>query len=91
LANAADREFSVGQVWRYNTRQGEERSTLTIVEIDQSPELGMIVHVSVKGVRLHNCHGNNEPDNVEHMPFARKLLEASVTELVVSNQPLPDF
>ena len=89
LATAHDPKFSVGDVWEYQTREGEERSRVTIVHVDVSPELGVIVHVAVEGIKLANCNHGPEPDNVLHMPFARKAFEASVTKKDASDHALP--
>ncbi len=91
LKKATDSKFHVGDVWSYVTREGEEQSRLTVVRIDESPELGVIVHIGVDHVRLANCHGGPEPEAIPHMPFARAALESSVTRLVASNQPLPQY
>ncbi len=91
LKDTTDDEFRVGDVWDYKTRKGEEQSRLTIVKIDNSPELGMIVHIGVDEVRFSNCHGVPEPKAVPHMPFARKAFEASVKRRVATEQQLPDF
>lgn len=91
LEEVTDEKFRVGDVWEYKTRPGEERSRVTIVRIDKSPKLGIIVHVAVSNIRLANCHDGPEPDSVSHMPFARRALEVSVTKRIASNQPLPTF
>lgn len=91
LKESTDDKFTVGDVWEYKTRKGEEHSRITILRIDESPELGTIVHVGVDNVRLANCHPGPEPDSVPHMPFARKALEDSVLKKVASDQPLPDY
>lgn len=91
LQDATDDKFRVGDVWEYETRKSEEHSKLTIVKIDRSPELGLIIHIGVDNVRLSNCHGGPEPEAVPHMPFLRKALETSVKKRVASEQPLPDF
>ncbi len=86
LTTGTDPKFAVGDIWEYHTRPGEERSRVTIVHIDQSPELGTIIHLSVARIRLANCNGGPEPDNIPHMPFSRKSFEASVTRKVASDQ-----
>src|SRR5437870_13231041 len=91
LTDATDDKFRVGNVWEYETRKGEERSRLTILKVDNSPELGVIVHIGVDNVRLSNCRAGPEPEAVPHMPFVRKALEASVKKKVASEQPLPDY
>jgi hypothetical protein len=91
LKQRTDPKFRIGDVWEYRTRPGEERSRLTILRIDQSPELGIIVHIAVDRITLVNCHGGPEPDAIPHMPFARKALEASIRKKVASNRPLPAY
>src|SRR5262249_54834255 len=91
LKKVSDQKFHVGDVWEYLTRPGEERSRLTILRVDRSSELGIIVHVGVDNIKLANCLGGPEPDSVPHMPFAKKALDASVTKRVASNQSLPAF
>ena len=91
LKQTTDEKFRVGDVWEYQTRKGEERSRITILRIDDSPELGIIVHIGDDNVHFANCHGGPEPDAVPHMPFARKALEASVMKKLASDQPLPSY
>jgi len=91
LKETTDQKFRAGDVWEYQTRKGEERSRITILRIDDSPELGIIVHIGVNNVHFANCHGGPEPDAVPHMPFARKALEVSVKKKLASDQPLPSY
>jgi hypothetical protein len=91
LKESTDEKFRAGDVWEYQTRQGEEHSRITILRVDDSPELGTIVHVGVDKIRFANCHGGPEPDSVPHMPFARKALDGSIAKKVASGQPMPDY
>lgn len=91
LPDAKDDKFKVGDVWGYATRGGEENSTVTILKIDRSPELGMIVQIAVDKIRLANCHSGPSPESVPHMPFSRRALDGSVTKKIASKQPLPDY
>jgi hypothetical protein len=91
LQDATDAKFKPGDVWEYTTREGEEHSTLTILKVDNSPELGVIVHLGVEKIKLANCRGGPSPESVPHMPFARKALDDSVTKKIASNRPLPNF
>jgi hypothetical protein len=91
LKQSTDEKFKVGDVWEYQTRKGEEHSRITILRVDESPELGTIVHVGVDNIRFANCLGGPEPDSVPHMPFARKALDVSVVKKAASGQPLPDY
>jgi hypothetical protein len=91
LKQTTDEKFRVGDVWEYQTRKGEERSRATILRIDDSPELGIIVHIAVDNLHFTNCHGGPEPDAVPHMPFARKAVEESVKKRLAEGQPLPSY
>jgi len=44
LKDRSDAKFHVGDVWSYKTRSSEDNSRVTIVKIDESPELGVIIH-----------------------------------------------
>ena len=90
LQDATDEKFKVGDVWEYATREGEEKSTITILKVERSPELGVIVHIAVNKIKLANCHGGPSPDSVPHMPFALRALDGSVTKKI-SKQPFPDY
>jgi len=91
LKDATDPKFRVGDVWEYKTRPGEEHSRLTIVKIDNSAELGLIVHVAVDSLTWKDCQNNPLPESVPHMPFARKALDMSLTNRVATTQSLPDY
>ena len=78
---ATDSKFRPGQVWQYNNRAHEKGSTLTILKIESLPKIGVTIHIRVDKVRLRNCTGGPEPDNFQHMPFAREAVERSVTKL----------
>lgn len=91
LTDSTDSKFKIGQVWHYKTRKGEEQSTLTVLKIDKSPTVGIIIHVAVGRIQYHNCMGGEAPNNIGHMPLSKKALEESVTELADSNQTVPDF
>lgn len=82
---ANDTPFSPGQNWKYNTRPGEEQSTLTILKIepDQNPKIKSIVHIAVHGVRIVGRDGNVQSE-LPHMPISELALRTSVKEMVGS-------
>lgn len=86
--NVVDHKFHSGQVWTYESRPGETNSTLTILRVDSSEKMGVIIHVRVDGLRAHNQRGELV-SHVEHMPFTRDAMLLSVDHLLKSNQPLP--
>lgn len=87
----SDPTFRPGQVWSYKTRSGEESSTVTILRVEKTPKLGTIVHVRIDGVHFHNCTGGPSPKVLEHAPFARAALLASVIATVGSVSKVPDY
>ncbi len=86
-----DPKFAPGQVWSYKARSGEQRSTVTILRVEKTPKLGTIVHIRIDGVHFNNCTGGPSPKLIEHAPFTRAALDASVTSEVGSVSKLPDY
>ena len=86
--NVEDARFRPGQVWTYSTRAGEQSSTLTILEVDRSLKLGVLVHIRVDGVALHEPNGN-VLSTLEHMPFTRDAMLTSVVHLAGQAKKMP--
>ena len=91
LQLATDSKYRVGDVWEYATRGGEERSRLTIVRIEVSSRLGIIIHISTDHLTWRTCQGDPLPEQVPHMPFAREAIEHSITRRVGSSRSLPNY
>ena len=84
--------FEVGQVWRYNTRPGEEASRLYIAHIDRDLATRTIFHLYIDGLKLQNpLMAGGVQDHLTHVPVSRETLEASVTELQQENVLPPDI
>lgn len=82
-ASSSSPSFSVGQVWKYQTRPGESDSRVTIVSIDHGDEeYGDIVHIYISALDIDNP---SAPDGktlfISHLPYAAEMLKASLTEL----------
>jgi hypothetical protein len=92
LVDTVDAKFHVGERWSYRTRPGEEASTLTIVKVEASSALGVVVHVSVAGLHIRSPGApNGFTGTISHMPFAKSAVEKSVTTLAAKSVPLPAF
>ncbi len=92
LVDTTESKFHVGEKWSYRARPGEEKSSLTIVKVESSPKLGVIVHVSLDGLRIKSPHSpSGFSETISHMPFAESAMEKSVTTLAVARAPLPAF
>ncbi len=90
--DAADSDFRAGQEWAYHTRPGEESSTLTVLRVERSPELGVIVHVAVGGLDIRNPANPARPvREIGHLPMSEDAVRRSVTRRLRDDAPLPDF
>lgn len=85
--------FSVGQVWKYQSRQGESDSRITICQIDSDdPEYGDIVHIYVSGLEIPNAEApGGKTVFISHMPYGIDALSESVTELDSETSELPEY
>ena len=74
LSDASDPKFHVGDVWEYKTRPGEGNSRLTVLKIDSSPELGIIVQSLLttshgKTVKISPFHNQSRTCHSHAMPL----------------------
>ncbi len=86
--SVADAVFAPGQIWTYTTRPEEPNSTLTVLRLDRSAKMGLIVHVRVDGLEMRNPRGERV-EHVMHMPFYRAALLGSIGKQVGTAVPLP--
>lgn len=85
-------QLKVGQVWTYNTRPGEEASRIVICRVEPDPQIGQIVHIHVKGVRLNSKQAPERlSEQIGHMPYSEEALRKSLKELESTDTALPDF
>jgi hypothetical protein len=90
LVDMADGKYHVGEQWNYRTRPGEERSVLTVLKVESSPKLGVIVHVSLDGLRIESSHApDGVLETIGHMPFAEHAIDDSVTTRVAAGIAVP--
>ncbi len=71
-------DLAAGQVWAYDTREGEEQSRLLILKVEDL-DGHQIVHVAVSGLMITR---GNPPEAViqmiQHMPFDGAAVKASL-------------
>lgn len=85
-------KYEVGQVWEYETRKGEEKSTLTIVGVENHKKLGTIINIYVEGLKLKNRNAEAEfSETVQHLPFSKVAIDKSVIKLMRITKQLPDY
>jgi len=87
------RDFSQGQIWAYQTRPGEEASTVLINKVEVDEKLGRIFHISVRGVKVKNPHleGVGVTSELPHFPVSRETLEKSLTKFINTSAPSPEY
>jgi len=83
---SATPEFSVGQVWAYKTRSGEEQSTLVIDKVEEDPKLGRIYHISVSNIQIRLDTGT-VANELPHLPVSPETLKSSCTTLLGKTVP----
>jgi hypothetical protein len=89
LVDTNEGKYHVGETWNYRTRPGEEGSLLTVLRVESSPKLGVIVHVSLDGLRIENpAAPGGVSEGIGHMPFAEAAIDKSVTRRAASGVPV---
>src|SRR3546814_15807165 len=89
-APALAASFEEGQIWRYQTRPGEEASRLFIARIDRGLGTQSIYHIYVDGLKLKNpLYEARMQDHLPHAPLPLQALAASVTHLLQDAAPPP--
>jgi hypothetical protein len=81
--------YRVGQVWRYQTRPGEEASRAIVGRIEKIEGIGSVVHVKLTELRLRGPQG--VATVIFHAPVAEPQLSASVSELTGERGDLEGF
>jgi hypothetical protein len=92
LRDTTDSKYRVGQVWHYKTRSKEPDSFFTVVKVELHPRLGIIVHISVEGLKMTNPRSpDGLSEKITHMPFSEAAIEKSVTRLKKQTERLPKY
>lgn len=84
-------QYSVGQQWNYKTRPTEKSSTLTILKIEEYPETGKVIHISISGLKIKNpASPTGFAEYFSHIPISEEALDKSVTTLKSETGKKPD-
>lgn len=91
-ASAMPQEFQAGQVWKYNTRPGEEASKIYIVKVEAWPNGDKIFHIYADKLKIKNpMLASGLQAELPHAPVSLQTLEQSTTKQVGTTQTLPDI
>jgi hypothetical protein len=87
----ADAKFKPGQVWKAKGREGEPDLTATVLRVESLEKIGVFLHIRIDHAAMHPCPGNPVMDTLQHTPIAKAAFEKSITELLRSDAPIPDY
>jgi hypothetical protein len=82
--------FKPGQVWNYDTRAGEENSTIIIMGFTQGKG-DLIVHVILRDITLVVNNGNKIINQICFVPISYPSLLRSVTNLKETLDIIVDY
>ena len=85
-----DADYEAGQIWSYQSRPGEENSTLTILAIENSKGKGVIISVFISGVSIKNPYVEGGVNTeIAHLAFSKEAISSSVVALKDKTDKLP--
>lgn len=77
------KQYKVGQIWAYQTRSEEPRSNLTVIQIDQFPKVGTVIHIAINRVNIKSASARDGYSHqIPHAPMSEAAMEKSTTELI---------
>ena len=82
-------ELEVGQVWKYQTRQGEPLSRAVVLKLEEDENLGSIVHVQLTEIRFDPSASRS--GTIGHLPYQETAFRESLVELEETLEDLPEF
>ncbi len=88
---AEDAKFKPGQVWKAKGREDEPDLTATVLRVESLEKVGVFIHVRVDHAAMHSCPGNSVWHSLEHAPMSKAAFEQSVTAVVRTDEPIPDY
>ena len=92
LEPVTDSMFVPGQVWRYQTRPGEESSMFVVGAVDRAPEVGRVVHIRIVEVAIKSPNVPGGVANIlTHLPMHEEALRKSVLGQVDETLDLDGF
>ena len=85
-------DLKSGQIWKYNTRKGEEKSRVVILKVEDYGRKGQVVHIAVNQLKIKNqqIEGGYSKD-IGHLPFNKESLLKSLTKLEGTIDKLPEY
>ncbi|MDR6463349.1 hypothetical protein [Chryseobacterium sediminis] len=84
-------QYRAGQEWNYKTRPTEKSSIIKILKIEEYPETGKVIHISISGLKIKNpASPTGFAEYFSHIPISEEALDKSVTTLKSETGIKPD-
>jgi hypothetical protein len=84
---ACGQTYEAGQVWSYKTRPQEKDSTLMVLRVESTSNLGQVIFIGVKDVRVQHPSGR-VLSAMSPLPFAKTALDKSVIKMLGKSDKL---
>lgn len=92
MSTRSSSPYAVGQLWRCRGRHPGERPLLLINRIEQHPQGGEIIHVTMREVQVrHPALPGGVMTSMPHVPTIGQVFERSDAELVGEDVPDPAY
>jgi hypothetical protein len=84
--------YQPGQEYSFRARPGDPAPRFVVLKVEARPQVGTIVHIAVRGVRIANANApSGYSDHVGHSPFTEAAIDRSDVTLEATGVALPDF
>jgi len=94
MENMTEKKYEVGQRWSYRAPKGYENSYFTIGAIEEVPEVGDIICVTLVGVPAPGGEGKDgatPKQTIAFVPFARDAIDSSAVMHLGEGSSPPHF
>jgi hypothetical protein len=79
-------EIKKGQIWKYETRPGEESSLIIILKVEKLNNEDVVVHAQVTNLKIKDFEtGQIIADSIGHLPMHESSFRKSVFHLIGNN------
>jgi len=81
LKDTTESRYKVGQIWSYETRPSEKKSSFIVLKVERHPKPGNVVHIALCDLRLKKPNGDFI-ETADHPPFAEDAINKSAVKLL---------
>lgn len=91
--NVIKPNYQTGQIWKYQSRDGEADSQLVILNCLPEESYGVVYSICLEGIKLKNPWlAGGIQTTLPHAPVSQEVLDASVIEVIgIRSNPLDRY